>query len=98
MSALSKALNIVGGPAKMARQLGERQQTVSAWDRRGKGRVPAEHCPGIERATRGAVRCEDLRPDVEWWVLRHGWEHAPQPATGSSAAAIRNDCDGGAHA
>lgn len=32
--------------------------------------IPAERCPAIERATNGAVRCEDLRPDVEWSVLR----------------------------
>lgn len=32
--------------------------------------VPAEHCPAIERATNGQVRCEDLRPDVDWAVLR----------------------------
>lgn len=32
--------------------------------------VPAERCPDIERATGGAVRCEDLRPDVDWSVLR----------------------------
>ncbi len=38
------------------------------WKKRG--RVPAEHCPAIERATGGAVRCEDLRPDIEWGVLR----------------------------
>lgn len=40
----------------------------SMWRKRG--RVPAEHCPAIERATGGAVRCEDLRPDVDWAVLR----------------------------
>lgn len=32
--------------------------------------VPAEYCPAIERATGGMVRCEELRPDVEWDVLR----------------------------
>lgn len=36
----------------------------------GVRQVPAERCPAIERATGGAVRCEDLRPDVEWGVLR----------------------------
>jgi DNA-binding transcriptional regulator YdaS (Cro superfamily) len=36
------------------------------WKARGK--VPAEHCPAIERAT--GVRCEELRPDVPWEVLR----------------------------
>ena len=37
----------------------------------------------LERATNGAVRCEELRPDVAWGVLREqvapliGTEHAP---------------------
>lgn len=36
-------------------------------------RFPAEHCPTVERATRergDVVRCEELRPDVAWDVLR----------------------------
>lgn len=36
----------------------------------GSRQVPAERCPAIERATDGAVRCEELRPDVDWAVLR----------------------------
>jgi DNA-binding transcriptional regulator YdaS (Cro superfamily) len=36
----------------------------------GVRQVPAERCPAIERATDGVVRCEDLRPDVDWGVLR----------------------------
>ena len=78
MSALKRALLIVGGPAKMARAIGEKPATVSAWDRRAGGRVPAEHCPDVELATNGQVRCEELRPDVKWWVLRKG--DAPQQA------------------
>jgi DNA-binding transcriptional regulator YdaS (Cro superfamily) len=42
-------------------------QTLQQWRR---ARVPAEYCPRIERATNGAVRCEDLRPDVDWGFLR----------------------------
>jgi DNA-binding transcriptional regulator YdaS (Cro superfamily) len=30
--------------------------------------VPEKYCPTIERIT--GVRCERLRPDVEWGVLR----------------------------
>jgi len=30
----------------------------------------AELAINIERETSGAVRCEDLRPDVDWGVLR----------------------------
>lgn len=55
-SRLSKAMEI---PAPM----------LSAWAS-GDRRVPAERCPEIERATGGVVRCEDLRPDVAWDVLR----------------------------
>lgn len=32
--------------------------------------VPVERCIQIERATDGAVRCEELRPDIDWSVLR----------------------------
>lgn len=44
-------------------------ESMSFW-KRGSRPVPAEHCPAIERATGGAVRCEDLRPDIDWGVLR----------------------------
>ncbi len=53
------------------------------WKKRGN--VPAEHCPAIERAT--GVRCEELRPDVAWSVLRkpeligaEGAPAVPEPA------------------
>lgn len=54
----------------LGQMLGVTQPTAWAW-LSGKKRVPAERCPQIERITGGAVRCEDLRPDVEWHVLRH---------------------------
>ena len=41
--------------------------------------VPAERCPEIEKATHGAVRCEDLRPDIDWAYLR-----GTSPSGGSS--------------
>lgn len=37
-------------------------------------RVPAEHCPNVEQLT--GVRCEELRPDVNWGVLRKAPEAA----------------------
>ncbi|TCK43452.1 YdaS antitoxin of YdaST toxin-antitoxin system [Paraburkholderia sp. BL8N3] len=43
-------------------------QAVQQWI--DSGRVPAERCPTLERGTRGEIKCEELRPDVEWWVLR----------------------------
>lgn len=51
---------------------------ISQW-RNGVRPIPAERCPAIERATAGAVTCEDLRPDVDWAVLRGSArsEHSP---------------------
>ena len=72
MNALTRAIEISGGPAALARSIGRSVQTVCNWTLRGN--VPAEHCPAIERATNGAVRCEDIRPDVDWAVLRNSSE------------------------
>ena len=70
MSNFTKALEVVGGPSAMARILFVTPQAVCFW-RDGKREIPAERCPAIERATNGAVRCEDLRPDVDWAYLRN---------------------------
>ena len=35
-----------------------------------KRQASASVCVAIERETAGAVRCEDLRPDVDWAYLR----------------------------
>lgn len=43
--------------------------TVNQWVK-GDRPVPAERCPQIERLTEGRVRCEELRPDVDWGYLR----------------------------
>lgn len=83
-SAARRAVTLLGGPVRTARTLdvkGHRHQTVQGWLRDG---VPAKYCPLIERATAGAVRCEDLRPDIAWCVLRQppeliGAEGAPAP-------------------
>jgi DNA-binding transcriptional regulator YdaS (Cro superfamily) len=48
----------------LATKLGRSRQTLNHW----KKRIPAEACPDIERLT--GVRCEELRPDVAWGVLR----------------------------
>ena len=67
MKPLDKALEIIGGPAKLAAALGVTVQAVCFW-REERRRLPADHCPTIERIT--GVRCEALRPDVDWAVLR----------------------------
>jgi DNA-binding transcriptional regulator YdaS (Cro superfamily) len=68
-----RAIAILGGPVQAARLLdvpNHRYQTVQSWL---KTRVPAEYCPVIEKLTRelgDEVRCESIRSDVEWGVLR----------------------------
>lgn len=65
---LDRAIEIAGSQSALARFCGVAQTAVSAW--RVRKSIPAEYCPAIERATSGAVRCEELRPDVDWSVLR----------------------------
>ena len=63
------AARLVGNRTLLAKSLGVSKGAVWQWEH--KARVPAERCPDIERLTNGAVRCEDLRPDVDWSVLRN---------------------------
>ena len=69
MESIERAIKRLGSQAALAKALGVKQPTISEW-LRGDRQVPAERCPDIERATGGAVRCEELRPDVSWGVLR----------------------------
>jgi DNA-binding transcriptional regulator YdaS (Cro superfamily) len=57
-----------GRAARLAADLNVTAVTVHEW---ANHRVPADRCPAIERATNGAVRCEEMRPDVDWAVLRN---------------------------
>lgn len=65
--------------AQLAAEVGVSPAFVSQW-RSGYRQVPAERCPAIERATGGAVKCEDLRPDVDWAVLRCTCTRDPETA------------------
>ena len=66
MDALDRAIAAAGGQKALGAACGVWQSAVSNW--RVRGSVPAEYCPLIEKAT--GIRCEELRPDVEWAVLR----------------------------
>lgn len=78
-AALLRAAEQLGGQAALASALGfSDRRSVWPWFNTDR-RVPAEHCPSIERATGGRVRCEELRPDVPWDVLR--MQSHPEPAT-----------------
>jgi DNA-binding transcriptional regulator YdaS (Cro superfamily) len=63
-AALRRAIEVVDSQSALARALGINQQNVSYWLHEGKGKVPAEYCTGIERATGGKVTRHDLRPDL----------------------------------
>lgn len=65
----------------LVRKLNERDHgikghsTIYQWKQT---RVPADYCPDIEAIT--GVRCEELRPDVNWAVLRCDCAPIPDPA------------------
>ena len=81
-AALQRAADLLGGQSALALACGyEDRRHVWPWFNSAR-RVPAEKCPAIERATGGAVRCEELRPDVAWSVLRS----QPTPAEPATAA------------
>lgn len=75
---LERAIDAVEGPTALARLLNERghdikgHSTIYQWKL---NRVPADYCPDIEAIT--GVRCEELRPDVNWSVLRCDCGPAP---------------------
>jgi DNA-binding transcriptional regulator YdaS (Cro superfamily) len=67
-TALERAIRLSGGMSAMAAALGVTGHAVIyQWK---KTRVPADRCPDVEQLT--GVRCEDLRPDVNWAVVRGG--------------------------
>src|SRR5574343_160264 len=78
--ALERAINAVGTQTALASAIGGSVKTGHVYYWLNSGRVPAEHCPAIERATRAAaaatadprlvVTCEELCPSVDWAVLR----------------------------
>lgn len=58
-----------GTAIKLSRYLGCNSSFVYAWFRHDRP-IPIHFCPRIENYTGGAVRCEELRPDVDWVALR----------------------------
>jgi len=67
-SAIDIAISRAGGIAHLARAIGSISITaVAKWRRNA---TPLDRCPTVEALT--GVRCEDLRPDVEWTRDEHG--------------------------
>ena len=73
---IERTIAVVGSATALALRLGVTPAAVGQW-KSGERRVPAERCPEIERETGRAVRCEELRPDVAWGVLRHRFAEMP---------------------
>lgn len=67
MKPIEYAIKKLGSVAALARGLQVTSQAVCFW-RDEKRKIPADKCPEIEKLT--GVRCEALRPDVDWAYLR----------------------------
>lgn len=80
---IDRAARALGTQVALAKVLVVSKGAVNQWKEEGR-RVPAEHCPIIERETRRAaaekgdpslvVMCEELRDDVAWYVLRQQYD------------------------
>jgi DNA-binding transcriptional regulator YdaS (Cro superfamily) len=69
IEAVEAAISCFSSATQFAQVIDLSPQMVS-FMRKGERQVPAEKCPLIERVTKYRVRCEELRPDVAWDVLR----------------------------
>lgn len=56
-----RAIQIAGNQSKLAKLLDVTAQTVTVWKEKG---VHEDRCPMVEAVT--GVRCEELRPDIQW--------------------------------
>ncbi len=65
---LERAIQAAGSMQALASQLGVTKGAVFQWKLPNR-KVPAAYCPTIERVT--GVKCEELRPDVDWAYLRN---------------------------
>lgn len=70
-----------GAASRLAKQIGVTPVLISQWVT-GSRPIPTERCTQIERATSGAVRCEELRPDLaeHWAYLRSTPAVSPREA------------------
>lgn len=69
VSGIQKAVeHFEGSPTRMAAAVGDGvlRQHIEHWLK--VGRVPAEHCVAVERATSGKVTRKDLRPE-DWRAI-----------------------------
>lgn len=88
-TALQRVIALVGSATALADLLGITKGAISQWKDEGR-KVPADYCPSIERITDGAVRCEELRPDVDWAYLRNS---KVNPKSDSSASPNEHEAE-----
>ncbi|WP_082080254.1 helix-turn-helix domain-containing protein [Cupriavidus basilensis] len=70
-----RAIKAAGGAPTVAKLFEISPVSVYEWITND--RIPAERCPALERAGKSQVRCEEMRPDVDWAYLRG---HVPTTA------------------
>lgn len=63
MTALERAIEILGTQYALAHAIGAKQQHISYWVNKGKS-VPAKYAISIERATNGQVTRSEICPEV----------------------------------
>ena len=69
---MTNLIQLLGGPTAVARMVGVTVPSVIGW----RGRVPADRCPALERATAGRWTVDALRPDVRWHRIPDpAWPH-----------------------
>lgn len=66
-TAIARAIEVAGGPSKVALALGVSAQAVCFW-RDGKRRMPADMAARLEAAAEGVVRRWDMRPE-DWYLI-----------------------------
>jgi DNA-binding transcriptional regulator YdaS (Cro superfamily) len=65
-SAIKRASSYIGSASALAKILGLSKGAISQWS----DEVPAEHCPAIEKACDGTVKCEELNSKTDWAYIR----------------------------
>lgn len=61
-------IHAAGGVNVVRRKFEISRNSVHEWIT--KGSIPAERCPDLEEMSGRKFICEDMRPDVNWSVLR----------------------------
>jgi DNA-binding transcriptional regulator YdaS (Cro superfamily) len=70
MNAITRAIEHFGSQEKLAKALDVSQGAISQYAT-GNKRPSAEVAIRLEEASGGAIKAEDLRPDVPWHVIRN---------------------------